>query len=124
MTEPHTTGALARAVGTTCSSATSWCRATSSRCSAATTCASRSTPPACSCLRLIPLTVCSGDVGRLTAGRLANSEAKTCADVAVAKGVPREAVLRAAVERLAQHAMVSATVSTPKIRRLAKPKHR
>jgi len=42
---------------------------------------------------LAPLMVCSGNVGRLTAGRLATSEAETFADAAVAKGVPREAIL-------------------------------
>ena len=42
---------------------------------------------------LAPLMVCSGNVGRLTAGRLAKSEAETFADVAVAHGVPREAIL-------------------------------
>jgi uncharacterized SAM-binding protein YcdF (DUF218 family) len=42
---------------------------------------------------LAPLMVCSGNVGRLTAGRLTKSEAETFADVAVAHGVPREAIL-------------------------------
>jgi uncharacterized SAM-binding protein YcdF (DUF218 family) len=42
---------------------------------------------------LAPLMVCSGNVGRLTATRFARSEADTFADVAVAKGVPREAIL-------------------------------
>ena len=44
-------------------------------------------------LGLAPLIVCSGDVGRLTATRFARSEAETFADVAVANGVPREAIL-------------------------------
>jgi uncharacterized SAM-binding protein YcdF (DUF218 family) len=42
---------------------------------------------------LAPLMVCSGNVGRLTAGRLTKSEAETFADVAVSSGVPREAIL-------------------------------
>ena len=42
---------------------------------------------------LAPLMVCSGNVGRLTAGRLTKSEAETFADVAVAKGVPMDAIL-------------------------------
>ena len=42
---------------------------------------------------LAPLMVCSGSVGRLTATRFARSEAETFADVAVANGVPREAIL-------------------------------
>jgi len=42
---------------------------------------------------LAPLMVCSGHVGRLTATRFARSEAETFADVAVAKGVPRDAIL-------------------------------
>jgi uncharacterized SAM-binding protein YcdF (DUF218 family) len=42
---------------------------------------------------LAPLMVCSGNVGRLTAGRLAKPEAETFADAAVAKGVPRAAIL-------------------------------
>ena len=42
---------------------------------------------------LAPLMVCSGNVGRLTATRFARSEAETFADVAVAKGVPRDAIL-------------------------------
>jgi uncharacterized SAM-binding protein YcdF (DUF218 family) len=42
---------------------------------------------------LAPLMVCSGNVGRLTAGRLVKSEAETFADAAVTKGVPREAIL-------------------------------
>jgi uncharacterized SAM-binding protein YcdF (DUF218 family) len=42
---------------------------------------------------LAPLMVCSGNVGRLTATRFSRSEAETFADVAVAKGVPRDAIL-------------------------------
>ena len=42
---------------------------------------------------LAPLMVCSGDVGRLTATRFSRSEAETFAGVAVASGVPREAIL-------------------------------
>jgi len=42
---------------------------------------------------LAPLMVCSGNVGRLTATRFARSEAETFADVAVANGVPRDAIL-------------------------------
>lgn len=42
---------------------------------------------------LAPLLVCSGHVGRLTAGRFHKSEAEMFADVAVAGGVPREAIL-------------------------------
>jgi uncharacterized SAM-binding protein YcdF (DUF218 family) len=40
-----------------------------------------------------PLLVCSGHVGRLTAGRFHKSEAEMFADVAVARGVPRDAIL-------------------------------
>ncbi len=42
---------------------------------------------------LAPLMVCSGNVGRLTATTFARSEAETFADAAVAKGVPRDAIL-------------------------------
>jgi len=42
---------------------------------------------------LAPLMVCSGNVGRLTATRFARSEAETFADVAVSRGVPRDAIL-------------------------------
>lgn len=42
---------------------------------------------------LAPLLVCSGNVGRLTSGRFRLSEAETFAEVAVAKGVRREAIL-------------------------------
>jgi uncharacterized SAM-binding protein YcdF (DUF218 family) len=40
-----------------------------------------------------PLLVCSGRVGRLTAGRFEKSEAETFADVAVRAGVPRSSIL-------------------------------
>jgi uncharacterized SAM-binding protein YcdF (DUF218 family) len=42
---------------------------------------------------LAPLMVCSGNVGRLTAGRFEKSEAATFADAAVRLGVPRAAIL-------------------------------
>ena len=42
---------------------------------------------------LAPLMVCSGHVGRLTAGTFEKSEAETFADAAVRLGVPREAIL-------------------------------
>jgi len=42
---------------------------------------------------LAPLLVCSGNVGRLTAGRFAKSEAETFADAAVSLGVPRSSIL-------------------------------
>jgi uncharacterized SAM-binding protein YcdF (DUF218 family) len=42
---------------------------------------------------LAPLIVCSGNVGRLTAGTFEKSEAETFADAAVRLGVPREAIL-------------------------------
>jgi uncharacterized SAM-binding protein YcdF (DUF218 family) len=42
---------------------------------------------------LAPLLVCSGDVGRLTAGHFEKSEAETFADAAVRLGVPRSAIL-------------------------------
>ncbi len=42
---------------------------------------------------LAPLMVCSGHVGRLTAGTFEKSEAETFADAAVGLGVPREAIL-------------------------------
>ena len=42
---------------------------------------------------LAPLMVCSGNVGRLTAGRFAKSEAETFADAAAALGVPRSSIL-------------------------------
>jgi len=42
---------------------------------------------------LAPLMVCSGKVGRLTAGRFEKSEAETFADAAVRLGVPRSAIL-------------------------------
>jgi uncharacterized SAM-binding protein YcdF (DUF218 family) len=42
---------------------------------------------------LAPLMVCSGNVGRLTAGRFEKSEAATFADAAVRLGVPRPAIL-------------------------------
>jgi len=42
---------------------------------------------------LAPLMVCSGNVGRLTAGRFEKSEAATFADAAVRLGVPRSAIL-------------------------------
>ncbi len=42
---------------------------------------------------LAPVLVCSGNVGRLTSGRFQSSEAETFAEVAVAKGVPPEAIL-------------------------------
>lgn len=42
---------------------------------------------------LAPLLVCSGHVGRLTAGRFEKSEAETFADAAVRLGVPRSAIL-------------------------------
>ena len=44
-------------------------------------------------LGLAPLMVCSGRVGRLTAGRFERSEAETFADAAVRLGVPRSAIL-------------------------------
>lgn len=45
------------------------------------------------CLQgLAPLLVCSGHLGRLTAERFHKSEAEMFADVAAAKGVPREAI--------------------------------
>ncbi len=42
---------------------------------------------------LAPLLVCSGNVGRLTAERFHKSEAEMFADVAMAKGIPRERIL-------------------------------
>ncbi|MBP1621750.1 MAG: YdcF family protein [Acidobacteria bacterium] len=42
---------------------------------------------------LAPLMVCSGRVGRLTAGHFEKSEAETFADAAVRLGVPRSAIL-------------------------------
>ena len=42
---------------------------------------------------LAPLMVCSGRLGRLTAGRFEKSEAETFADAAVRLGVPRSAIL-------------------------------
>jgi uncharacterized SAM-binding protein YcdF (DUF218 family) len=42
---------------------------------------------------LAPLMVCSGQVGRLTAGRFEKSEAATFADAAVRLGVPPSAIL-------------------------------
>jgi uncharacterized SAM-binding protein YcdF (DUF218 family) len=42
---------------------------------------------------LAPLLVCSGNVGRLTSGRFQSSEAETFGDIAVSRGVPREAIL-------------------------------
>ena len=42
---------------------------------------------------LAPRLLCSGGVGRLTAGRFATSEAQTFADAAVRLGVPRAAIL-------------------------------
>jgi uncharacterized SAM-binding protein YcdF (DUF218 family) len=42
---------------------------------------------------LAPLMVCSGNVGRLTAGHFEKSEAETFADAAVRLGVPRSAIL-------------------------------
>jgi uncharacterized SAM-binding protein YcdF (DUF218 family) len=42
---------------------------------------------------LAPLMLCSGNVGRLTAGRFEKSEAATFADAAVRLGVPRSAIL-------------------------------
>ena len=42
---------------------------------------------------LAPWMVCSGNVGRLTAGRFEKSEAETFADAAVRLGVPRSAIL-------------------------------
>jgi uncharacterized SAM-binding protein YcdF (DUF218 family) len=42
---------------------------------------------------LAPLMVCSGNVGRLTAGRFEKSEAATFADAAVRLGVPQSAIL-------------------------------
>lgn len=42
---------------------------------------------------LAPLMVCSGNVGRLTAGRFEKSEAETFADAAVSLGVPPSAIL-------------------------------
>jgi uncharacterized SAM-binding protein YcdF (DUF218 family) len=42
---------------------------------------------------LAPLMVCSGHVGRLTAGHFEKSEAETFADAAVRLGVPRSAIL-------------------------------
>jgi uncharacterized SAM-binding protein YcdF (DUF218 family) len=42
---------------------------------------------------LAPLMVCSGQVGRLTAGRFAKSEAETFADAAAGLGVPRSSIL-------------------------------
>jgi uncharacterized SAM-binding protein YcdF (DUF218 family) len=43
--------------------------------------------------RLAPLMLCSGNVGRLTAGRFEKSEAATFADAAVRLGVPPSAIL-------------------------------
>jgi uncharacterized SAM-binding protein YcdF (DUF218 family) len=40
-----------------------------------------------------PLVVCSGHLGALTKGRFARSEAEVFADVAAARGVPRERIL-------------------------------
>src|SRR5215210_4287450 len=40
-----------------------------------------------------PLLMFSGNVGALTRGRFAKSEAETFAEIAVEKGVPREAIL-------------------------------
>lgn len=42
---------------------------------------------------LAPLLVCSGHAGRLTSGRFRASEAEMFAEVAAARGVPREAIL-------------------------------
>lgn len=42
---------------------------------------------------LAPLMVCSGNIGRLTAGVFEKSEAETFADAAVRLGVPRSAIL-------------------------------
>jgi uncharacterized SAM-binding protein YcdF (DUF218 family) len=42
---------------------------------------------------LAPLMLCSGNVGRLTAGRFEKSEAETFADAAARLGVPRSAIL-------------------------------
>jgi uncharacterized SAM-binding protein YcdF (DUF218 family) len=42
---------------------------------------------------LAPLMLCSGNVGRLTAGRFEKSEAATFADAAVRLGVPRSAIM-------------------------------
>ena len=42
---------------------------------------------------LAPLMVCSGNLGRLTAGRFEKSEAETFADAAVRLGVPRSAIM-------------------------------
>jgi uncharacterized SAM-binding protein YcdF (DUF218 family) len=42
---------------------------------------------------LAPLMLCSGNVGRLTAGRFEISEAATFADAAVRLGVPRSAIM-------------------------------
>ena len=42
---------------------------------------------------LAPRLLFSGNVGALTRGRFTKSEAETFADVAIAKGVPREAIL-------------------------------
>jgi uncharacterized SAM-binding protein YcdF (DUF218 family) len=42
---------------------------------------------------LAPLMICSGNVGRLTAGTFEKSEAETFAEAAVRLGVPREAIL-------------------------------
>jgi uncharacterized SAM-binding protein YcdF (DUF218 family) len=42
---------------------------------------------------LAPLMLCSGNVGRLTAGRFEKSEAATFADAAVRLGVPQSAIL-------------------------------
>ena len=43
--------------------------------------------------KLAPLMVCSGNLGRLTAGRYEKSEAATFADAAVRLGVPRSSIL-------------------------------
>jgi uncharacterized SAM-binding protein YcdF (DUF218 family) len=43
--------------------------------------------------RLAPLMLCSGNVGRLTAGRFEKSEAATFADAALRLGVPQSAML-------------------------------
>ncbi len=43
--------------------------------------------------KLAPLMVCSGNLGRLTAGRFEQSEAATFADAAVRLGVPRSSIL-------------------------------
>ncbi len=43
--------------------------------------------------KLAPLMVCSGNLGRLTAGRFEKSEAETFADSAVRLGVPRSSIL-------------------------------